>query len=130
MDSSVIFQIQSAIILLLMYVGVYNRKNRNLHVKMMLGAIIWDVLLILQIELTRSAIAKASKVFTNPLLLKVHLFFAITSVVLYVVMGLTGKKLLNGDNSVRSRHKVLGWTTLFFRTMTFITSFWAVSNAA
>ncbi|WP_127713965.1 hypothetical protein [Halobacteriovorax sp. HLS] len=127
MSSAVIFQIQSFLIMSLMILGVYHRKDRKKHVKIMSSAIIWDVLLILQIELTRSAIVKASKVMTNPLLLKVHLFFAIGSVILYVLMVLSGRKLLKGDNSVRQKHKWLGRTTLFFRIMTFITSFWAAS---
>lgn len=125
MSSTVIFQIQSFLILALIYLGVYHRKNRALHVKIMSSAIIWDVLLILQIELTRSAILKASKVMTNPTLLKIHLFFSIGSVVLYVLMVLTGRKVLAGEKGVLKKHKTLGWTTLVFRTMTLITSFWA-----
>ncbi len=90
--------------------------------------IIWDILLILQIELTRSAIVKASQVMTNPMMLKIHLFFAIGSVVLYVLMIMSGRKLLKGDISVRPKHKKLGWTTLAFRTLTLVTSYWAVSK--
>jgi uncharacterized membrane protein YozB (DUF420 family) len=110
-----------------MILGVYLRRDRKKHVKIMSSAIAWDILLILQIELSRGAIKKASAVMTNPMLLKVHLFFAIGSVVLYVLMVLSGRKLLAGDNSVRQKHKLLGRTTLFFRIMTFITSFWAAS---
>jgi len=127
MSSAVIFQIQSFLIMTLMIIGVINRKNRTLHVKLMASSILWDVLLILQIELTRSAIAKASKMITNPLMLQIHLFFAIGSVILYIVMGITGRKMIKGDNSVRSKHRICGWTTLVFRIMTFVTSFWAVS---
>ena len=68
MTSAVIFQIQSACILLTIYSGLYYRNNRSLHVKIMSTAIIWDLLLIAQIELTRSAIAKASKAISNPLI--------------------------------------------------------------
>lgn len=125
MNTSVIFQLQSFIVLALIYLGVYVRKKRALHVKIMSSAIIWDVLLILQIELSRSAIIKASKVLTNPMLLKIHLFFAIGSVILFVAMIITGRKLLAGNDSIRPLHKKLGWTTVTFRTMTLITSFWA-----
>lgn len=127
MSSGVIFQIQSFLIMSLMILGIYLRHDRKKHVKIMSSAIAWDILLILQIELSRGAIKKASNVMTNPLLLKIHLFFAIGSVVLYVLMVLSGRKLLSGDNSVRQKHKLLGRTTLFFRIMTFITSFWAAS---
>jgi cyanate permease len=128
MSSAVIFQIQSFLIVALMLFGVAKRRNRSLHVKIMATSIIWDILLILQIEVTRSAIMKASKVMTNPLMLKIHLFFAISSVVLYVLMFITGRKMLSGDMSVRPKHKKLGWTTLFFRIMTLVTSFWAASK--
>lgn len=126
--SAIVFQIQSILILSLMIFGVIMRRQRKLHVKTMATAIIWDLLLILQIEVSRNAIVKASKVMTNPLMLKIHLFFAIGSVVLYVMMIITGRKLLAGDNKVRSKHKILGWTTLTFRILTFVTSFFAVSN--
>lgn len=125
MNTTLIFQLQSFIVLALIYLGVALRKKRALHVKIMSGAIIWDVLLILQIELSRSAIIKASQVLTNPMLLKIHLFFAIGSVILFVAMIITGRKLLAGNNGIRPLHKKLGWTTVVFRTLTVITSFWA-----
>ncbi|WP_372656054.1 hypothetical protein [Halobacteriovorax sp.] len=128
MNTALIFQIQSYLILSLMILGVYLRRKRKTHVKIMSVVIIWDILLILQIELTRSAIAKASQVMTNPMMLKIHLFFAIGSVVLYVLMIMSGRKLLKGDISVRPKHKKLGWTTLAFRILTLVTSYWAVSK--
>ena len=128
MNTASIFQIQSILILSLMILGVYLRRSRKTHVKIMSAVIIWDILLILQIELTRSAIAKATEVMTNPLMLKIHLFFAIGSVILYVLMIITGRKLLSGDTKVRPKHKTLGWTTLVFRILTLVTSYWAVSK--
>lgn len=128
MSSAPIFQIQSLLILSLMILGVYLRRKRKTHVKIMSAVIAWDLILILQIELTRSAIAKASQVMTNPMMLKVHLFFAIGSVILYVLMILSGRKLLKGDISARPTHKKLGWTTLVFRIMTLVTSYWAVAK--
>jgi hypothetical protein len=89
-------------------------------------AMIWDVLLILQIELSRSAILKASKAVTNPMILNIHVSIAVSTVILYGFMVHSGRKLLAGDNSIRPRHKKLGYLTLFMRTLTFITSFWAV----
>ncbi|PIK16202.1 hypothetical protein [Halobacteriovorax sp. JY17] len=128
MNTAPIFQIQSILILSLMILGIYLRRKRKTHVKIMSAVIIWDILLILQIELTRSAIAKAVQVMTNPWMLKVHLFFAIGSVVLYILMIITGRKLLSGDIKIRPKHKTLGWTTLVFRILTLVTSYWAVSR--
>ena len=120
-------QSQSLCIVLLMIAGIIVRRNRKLHVKIMSVAMIWDVILILQIELSRSAILKASKVVTNELALNIHVAIAVSTVVLYGFMIRSGRKLLSGNNSVRPHHKKLGWTTLAMRILTFITSFWAVA---
>jgi hydrogenase-4 membrane subunit HyfE len=93
------------------------------HVRIMTSAIIWDILLILQIELNRGAIAKAVQVTENKWLLNVHVSLAVTCVLFYFVMFYTGRKLLNFDNSIRPRHKLFGMITLTLRILTFITSF-------
>ncbi len=90
-------------------------------------AIIWDIVLILQIELSRSAVLKASKVITNTLMLNVHVAIALTTVIFYVLMILSGRKVLKGEMSFRPKHKRLGYLTLGLRILTFITSFWAVT---
>jgi len=122
-----LMQAQSVLITLLMFVGVYFHKNRKLHVKIMSSAMIWDVLLILQVELSRSAIIKASKAMTNTTALNIHVSIAVTTVVLYVFMVLTGRRVLNGEGQLLRRHRFLGFTTLGMRVLTLITSFWAVT---
>ena len=128
MSSAVIFQIQSFLIMALMGYGISQSKHRSKHYKIMGIAIAWDIILILQIELTRNAILKASKIMTNPMMLKIHLFFAISSVVLYFIMIFTGRKILSGELSFKPKHKVIGWVTFAFRIMTFATSFYAVAK--
>lgn len=128
MSSATFFQIQSFLILSLMIYGVTQSKKRMKHVKIMSAAIIWDIILVLQIELNRSAIDKALEVFQSQAALKIHLFFAVSSVVLYFIMIFTGRKVLKGDNSYKKKHRFLGITTLAFRILTFITSFYAVSK--
>jgi hypothetical protein len=103
------------------------RKRRKLHVRLMSIAMIWDVLLILQIELSRSAILKASKALSNEVALNVHVSIAVSTVILYCFMIQSGRKLLTGEHSVRKRHRWLGYSTLAMRVLTFITSFWAVT---
>ena len=126
LNSTVIFQIQSTLIVALLLFGVAKRRNKALHVKTMLTAIIWDVILVLQIELTRGAIAKASKAPQNSTILNIHVALAVSTVIFYIFMILSGKKLLNGDQSIRSRHRILGLTTLSLRLLTYITSYFAV----
>lgn len=128
MLSKVIFQSQSSIILLLIYVGLYYRKNRKKHVPIMLTAIIWDILLILQIELTRGAIEKASKVVTNPLLLNFHVSIAVGSVLCYFALIFTGNKLLKGNKNFIKFHKPVGLVAVTLRTLTYITSYFVASN--
>ena len=123
---AMLMQGQSFCILLIMVIGIYFRRQRSKHVKLMSLAMIWDVVLILQIELSRSAILKASKAITNTTALNIHVTIAVSTVVLYFFMIHSGRKLLAGELTIRPRHKLLGWTTLTMRILTFITSFWAV----
>jgi hypothetical protein len=127
MTSAVVFQIQSFLIYALMVFGISKRKNRKVHVPVMKTVLLWDVILILQIELSRGAIDKASKAVINPMLLNIHVTFAVLSVVFYGLLVHSGRKLLKGDNTMRPRHRVFGWTAFVLRTLTLITSFFAVS---
>lgn len=122
-----LMQLQSLCIVLLMIAGIVVRRKRKLHVQIMSLAMIWDVILILQIELSRSAILKASQAVTNPTALNVHVSIAVTTVVFYAFMIYTGRALLSGRNEIRQKHKFLGYSTLLLRILTFITSFWAVA---
>ncbi len=121
-----LMQGQSVSILLLMIFGIMKHRKRSLHVKIMSTAIIWDIILILQVELSRSAVLKASKALSNPMILNVHVALAVSSVLLYGVMVYTGRKVLNGQNQLLKPHRLLGYTTFTMRVLTFITSFWAV----
>ncbi len=121
-----LMQGQSVSILLLMIFGIMKHRKRSLHVKIMSTAIIWDIILILQVELSRSAVLKASKALSNPMILNVHVALAVSSVLLYGVMVYTGRKVLNGQNQLLKPHRLLCYTTFTMRVLTFITSFWAV----
>ncbi|MBY0517425.1 MAG: hypothetical protein K2P81_10975 [Bacteriovoracaceae bacterium] len=123
-----LMQTQSFLIVALMIYGITQHKSRSKHVKIMLSAMIWDILLILQIELSRSAILKAAKALSNPAMLNIHVSIAVTTVIFYLFMFITGRKVLAGDNSFLKRHKRLGWITMSLRILTFATSFMAVSE--
>lgn len=110
-----------------MTLGVIKRKNRQQHVPIMYIVILWDILLILQIELTRGAVEKAAKVVTNTMILNIHVSLAVASVVFYVLLLVTGRKLLKGQRSVRGKHKLFGWTAYALRLLTLITSFFVVT---
>lgn len=123
-----IMQLQSVLIVALMIYGITRaRINRKLHVKIMSISMIWDVILILQIELSRQAILKATEALKNPILLNIHVSIAVTTVVFYVFMVLTGRKVITGNNALVNRHKLLGRITMILRILTLITSFMAVA---
>ena len=128
MSSSFIFQLQSCIIVAILLYGVTQRKKRARHVRIMSFAIIWDLLLVAQIELTRQAIATASKPLANSALLNIHISLAIGTVLLYFVMIFTGRKLLKGNEKVRPMHRILGLSTLTVRILTLITSMLIETN--
>lgn len=122
-----VMQFQSLCIVFTMAFGIMVRRNRKLHIKVMSLAIIWDVILILQIELSRSAILKASKAMSNAFALNVHVTIAVLTVVLYGFMIQSGRQIIKGRGDLRKKHKILGFTTFSLRILTFVTSFWAVT---
>lgn len=125
--SAIIFQVQSTLIVLLMLVGIHYRKIRSKHVKIMSTVIAWDILLILQIELSRSAIVKASKAASNEMLLNIHVLIAVSTVIAYGLMVQTGRKILKGENALLPRHKLTAIITVILRLLTYATSFFIVS---
>jgi len=127
MTSAVVFQIQSICVYALMVFGITKRKKRKIHVPTMISVVVWDIILILQIELGRGAVEKASKALINPWILNVHVSFAISCVIFYFLLIFTGRKLLNGQNEYRLRHRLFGWSAFILRTLTLITSFYAVT---
>ncbi len=126
--SEIIFQFQSTIIVTLMIFGaLLAKKNRRVHVRMMSFAIAWDVILILQIELTRHAVEKAIRVANNSMILNIHVSLAVLTVFLYIFMIILGRKVLKGDNKFLAAHRKLGVTTLIMRILTYITSYSVVN---
>lgn len=128
MNSALIFQLQSFLIVCLLLFGIKLIKEnmRRRHIQVMSVAMIWDILLILQIEISRNAIATAVEPSSNPLILNIHIAIAISCVALYFAMVTTGVKLVRGQNQLRGLHKKLGLTTLAMRILTFATSFFTV----
>ena len=123
----VMLQTQSTLVVILLGMGVLCRRQRSRHVRLMSVAIAWDILLVVQIELNRSALAKAAQFLTNKLLLNVHVAAAILTVLCYGIMIYTGRSLLRGETSLRRLHRQLGWSTLGLRLFVYVTSFFVVT---
>jgi uncharacterized membrane protein YozB (DUF420 family) len=61
------------------------------------------------------------------MLLNIHVSLAVSCVIFYFLLIHTGRKLLLGNNQFRKRHRIFGWTAFALRTLTLITSFFAVA---
>lgn len=121
---STIFQIQSTIILALILYGItLPKKNRLLHRKVMLCAITWDLILILQIELSRQAVKKATEMMTNSILLNYHIAIAVSCVLGYFFLIYSGYQIFKGNNDIKNWHKKIAYLVVFFRISTYITSY-------
>lgn len=124
--SSIIFQVQSIIVVGLLLFGLYHKRNKFKHVKIMKLAIIWDLLLVAQIELNRGAILKASNAVSNSMILNIHVFLAVSTVLLYIPTFYLGNKLDKGKTDKRKMHKICAFAALTCRILTLITSYLVV----
>ena len=94
-----------------------------MHVPLMITAMVWDVVLILQIELFRDALFKASQFLQNFWLLNTHIALAVVTLIFYGGCIHTGRRLLGNDFSIRGRHRLFGISAIVLRALTFITGF-------
>lgn len=137
--STIIFQIQSVFIVALMLRGIWLilGKERKIfkHMKTMKVVIVWDLLLILQIELNRGAINTAMKALENKWLLNVHILLALSTVITYGILFHAISKYLKAQGSGQittqgasrnpflKRHSIAGKICVSLRVMTLVTSF-------
>ena len=109
----------STVILITIYYGVSQRKNRRRHVPIMLGCGIADILLVLAIIAWRKALPKAMEAETT--ILRVHLVFSIPALLLWFTAFYTGWRRKRGE-CVRV-HKWNAIAFLVARTGNWVTSF-------
>ncbi len=121
------FIVLSTLVVLLIFYGLSQRHNRAIHVPVMSAAFAADVVLVLAIELSRQAVEKAVSHVDNSLLM-FHVAVSLLSIVMYVALTLSGRKLLRGDETVRPAHKKMAAAFLLFRLSNYITSFWVIKS--
>lgn len=120
-DIFMINNVISFLILVLMFWGrSLHSKNRQLHIKVMSFVIAADLLLVGYLALFNQALSKINGDMST--LLIVHLFFALTTVLLYLRLIPIGIKLAKGDESQRIAMRQMDRLIVIFRTMTFVTS--------
>jgi len=127
----------STLVLVLIGLGLYNRRRPQIHWRLMTAALVTDFALVLYIELTRHAVGTVTSGFKP--LVWFHAGISTTVLALYVAMLILGRRLLvapalavagGGALTVsphaehtRSMHRNLGMTFVVFRLLNYVTAF-------
>ena len=122
-----IFNALNASILALIFFGVWKRGEVRLHVRIMKASFALDVLLLIAVELGRSAIEKTIGIETvdedvNVTMLWIHIFFALSSPILWIIQLRVGSRVLRGDRSALPRHRRNATAFLVARTLNLVTA--------
>jgi hypothetical protein len=91
----------------------------------MLSAFTLDMASVLYLELASDVIDKAMN-HASQTTLRIHLAFAITTLISYGIALYTGRRLLKNENQIRPIHKINAGIFLVARTVVFITSFFVL----
>ena len=118
-------KLYSGLVLLLIYIGVFFRHKKKIHVPIMLVCAVLDLGSVYYLEVSRHVIQEAFERVAPKLLMKIHLTFAVTTLRGYAVALCTGTLLILGKR-VRFIHKINAALFLIARTGIIITSFWVV----
>ena len=104
--------------------GYLRRKDTKTHVPLVVVGILTDVLLVIYLQITRSAVQTALEFSLGPLQ-QIHIAFSSIALILYVPTLVLGVKLyrkIAGD-CTKSKHKKLAIAALIFRTLGFLFMF-------
>lgn len=105
--------------LLILY-GFYLRYRRVPHVKVMIGAILADFMVVGFVEYRRHVVERAGAGGLDPLL-RFHIFLAVLSFVMYGIATVTGWRIWRGTGG-RRFHRANGVLLLGVRSLVSITS--------
>lgn len=127
----------STLVLFALAAGIYFRQRPEIHMKVMTGAFVTDLALVLYIELTRQAVETV--VTQVKPFIWFHAAISLTVLVLYVVQLVLGGRLLaaraaslvsggqitdrNHTAQTRHMHRFLGMTFCAFRLANYVTAF-------
>ena len=96
--------------------GTAIHKNRQLHVRIMLAAFVFDLLLLMAVEFLgdQSAVRRAAKEVSDgspPAILVIHIVFAATALLLWFVQIFQGRQIMKGDSTRLKSHSF--WARIF-----------------
>lgn len=113
--SSILLQVQSILIFILLIYTSLEFKSPNDYLSLIKYVIIWDLLLVIQIESKKYFIDNEIKTMKKPFILKFHLALAVITVTLYLTN-------LYMSYSINTYFELIVALTIVFRFGTLITS--------
>jgi uncharacterized membrane protein YozB (DUF420 family) len=117
-----VLHVASTAVLVLICAGLWVRKrNRQLHLKLMITAFASDVLLVLYIELTRHAVEEVAAQIRP--MIWFHAGVSLAVLVCYVLMILLGRPMLAGRYETRTLHRTVGVAFVVLRSLNYVTSY-------
>jgi diacylglycerol kinase len=108
-----------AIVAAILY-GVAVHAHRIRHARIMITCFVADLLVVLLIELQRSAIDQA--VHSTSGLMRFHVAVSVAALILWVPQIITGRAILRGKPRLR-RHRIQAWIFLLCRGTNLVTAF-------
>lgn len=108
------------ILCVLLYGRSLRFKNLSKHIRIMIIAMVADLLLVVALVVFRNALGKVD--MGMHWTLKVHVPIAISTLGLYILTAQAGYSLYKGDENARARLKVLDKFVIVFRVLTLVTS--------
>jgi len=88
----------SALVCLILVIGVLNRRRKRIHIPLMLAAMAIDVGMVLYLEIRRGVVESIPRRPLTPLLL-IHITISVLVLILYGVQVVTGFRNAKGRRS-------------------------------
>lgn len=96
-------------------------KDRRIHVRLVSLGILFDLCLVLILQLERDAVGTAMSLKLSALN-QAHIYTSSIATALYIPQAITGYRLRMGEGP-RKAHRILGMLVILFRTLGFLLMF-------
>lgn len=116
----------SSIALVLIALGWWNRRRPEVHIPFMASAFAMDIGLLLYIEWNRHAIETFERELHSPTqvgLLFFHVAVSILTLVMYILLIISGVMLFRGNHRRRAMHRYGAHVFVVVRLLNYATSF-------
>ena len=120
-------------VFLALLVGIALRRNRKVHPPMMITCFLADVALVTYLELARGAVEKVTthiEKHSMPPELSIHIAIASLSIVFYIMLIVTGYRVLKGKTTNSRRHRTFAIIFVIVRFASLVTAVIAAGAGA